>query len=283
MPIHPSAIVSSKAEIDPSTEIGPNVVIEDNVIIGKNNRIYPNVFIGRYTTIGDNNEIHFGSVLGHIPQDFAFDRNSRSYLYVGNNNVIREFVSIHRGTGEESATIIADNCYIMGYSHIGHNCRVGNNVKIANMAALSGYVEVGDGSFLSGYSLIHQFVRIGRLCMLGGGARLGMDLPPFMMCIERNYLGGINRVGLRRAGFSREEIMDVAKAFKILYKSGHTFSRAVEMLEEEYKASNSPLIKEILDFVKAPSRRGILSTYTAASRRDERIMLDNAEMTEMCD
>ncbi len=282
MGIHSSAIVSSKAQIDPSTEVGPNVVIEEDVVIGKNNKIYPNVYICKYTTIGDNNEIHFGSVIGHIPQDFAFDKNTKSYLKIGNNNVIREFVSIHRGTGEGSETVIGDNCYIMGYSHIGHNCKVGNGVKIANMAALSGYVEVGDGTFLSGYSLIHQFVRIGRLCMLGGGAKIGLDLPPFMMAIERNELGGINRVGLRRAGFTSEQITEVIKAFKILYRSGYTFTKAVEVLEEEVEKTNSAVMREILDFVKGESRRGILSTTTASKRHteeyDEKIQETIADM-----
>ena len=155
MAIHPTAIVSPEAEIDPSSDIGAYVIIEGAVKIGADNKIFPHVYVGPYTTIGDSNEIHTGAVLGDTPQDLAFDSSTESYLKIGNNNIIREFASIHRGTGEGTETVIGNNCFIMGYSHIGHNCRLEDEVKLANMAALSGYVCVGKGTFISGYSLIH--------------------------------------------------------------------------------------------------------------------------------
>jgi len=252
--VHPSAIISPEAKIDPSNEIGPYVIIEGQVTIGANNKIFPHVYIGPYTTIGSNNEIHTGAVLGDTPQDLAFDASTVSYLKIGDNNVIREFASIHRGTAEESETIIGNNCFIMGYSHIGHNCLVEDDVKIANMTALSGYVSVGRGTFVSGYSLIHQFVRIGRLCMIAGGTRLGMDLPHFMMARGESAVIGINRIGMKRAGYSSDDITDVRSAYRLLWRSGMLFRKALEKLESENK---SAVVSEIIEFIKAPSKRGI--------------------------
>jgi len=253
MPIHPTAIVSDQAKIDPTAEIGPYVIIEDEVSIGPGCRISPHVYINGYTTIGANNEIHTGAVLGDTPQDLAY-KPCRSYLRIGDNNVIREFCSIHRGTAPQSETVIGNGCYIMGYSHIGHNCRLGDNVKLANMAALSGYVEVGDGAFVSGYSAIHQFVRIGRLAMIGGLSRIGMDVPPMMTCIRETEVIGVNIVGMRRAGYDPQQIAEVKNAYKILYRSGMTFRKAVAHLSE---TAEGALSREIVEFVSHPSKRGI--------------------------
>ncbi len=254
MSIHPTAIISSEAQIDSSSEIGPYVIIDGQVRIGANNRIFPNVYIGSYTTIGDNNEIHTGAVLGDTPQDLAFDSSTESYLRIGNNNIIREFASIHRGTAQGSETVIGNNCFIMGYSHIGHNCKLEDNVKLANMAALSGYVSVGCGTFISGYSLIHQFVRIGRLCMIAGGTRLSMDLPHFMMAHGESAVIGVNRVGMKRAGYSSEEITAVRGAYRLLWRSGMLFRKALEKLESD---NQFDVVAELIEFIKSPSKRGI--------------------------
>ncbi len=254
VPIHPTAIISPQAKIDPSNEIGPYVIVEGEVTIGANNKIFPHVYIGPYTEIGSNNEIHTGAVLGDTPQDLAFDPATVSYLKIGDNNVIREFASIHRGTAPKSETIIGNNCFIMGYSHIGHNCQIDDDVKIANMAALSGYVQVGKGTFVSGYSLIHQFVRIGKLCMIAGGTRLGMDLPHFMMAQGESAVIGVNRIGMKRAGYSSDEITNVRSAYRLLWRSGMLFRKALEKLESE---NQSDVVAEVIEFIKSPSRRGI--------------------------
>ncbi len=253
MAIHPTAIVSPKAQIDSTAEIGPYAIIEDHVTIGPGCKIFPHVFISGRTTIGANNEIHTGAVLGDTPQDQAYEP-CVSYLRIGDNNVIREFCSIHLGTVAESATVIGNGCLFMGYSHIAHNCRVGDNVNLANMSALCGYVEVGQGVFISGHTGVHQFVRIGRLAMIGGLTRVTMDVPPFMTCMRESEMIGPNIVGLKRAGYNSEEILEVKNAYKILYRSGNVFSKAVEQLKQ---TSHGQLTRELLEFISVGSKRGI--------------------------
>jgi len=253
MPIHPTAIISPKAQIDPTAEIGPYVVVEGEVTVGPNCRIFPHVYICGYAHIGANNEIHAGATVGDLPQDRAF-RPCRSYVEIGDNNVIRECVTIHRGTTGESATLIGDDCFLMAYSHVAHNCRLGSGVTLANMTSLCGYVQVADGAFLSGYVGVHQFVRIGRLCMIGGAAKIKMDIPPFLMAVNDSQVIDVNRVGLRRAGLGSDDISQVRWAYKMLYRSGKPFGKAVEQVSAEY---SHPLVKELVDFVTMPSRRGI--------------------------
>ncbi len=254
MAIHSTAVISPEAKIDPSTEIGPYVIIEGNVEIGPNNKIYPHVFVGQYTTIGSGNEIHTGAIIGDIPQDIAFDKSAKTYLKIGNNNTIREYATMHRGTAEGSETVIGNNCFIMGFSHVGHNCKVSDNVKMANLAVLSGYVEVGEGTFISGSTLTHQFVRIGRLCMIAGGARVSMDVPHFMMLHGEADVVGINKVGLQRADFTSGQISNIRAAYRTLYRSGMLFGKAVAKVKE---GNNSSLVSEIIEFIEAPSKRGI--------------------------
>ncbi len=252
MPIHPTAVVDSKAQIDPTARIGPYTIIEGQVRIGPNTVIYPQAYISGWVDIGANCQIHPGAVVGHVPQDFHFD-GSRTFLRIGDGTIIREHASVHRGTQPDSETVIGRNCFIMGYSHVGHNCMVGDDVKIANMAALSGHVSVGRGAFVSGYSLIHQFTRIGEYAMIGGGTRLTMDLPPFFMCVHESDCTGVNLVGLRRAGFTREEIAEIRKAYRLLYRSGKTFRAAVEELAG---SAQTPAGKRLLEFIRVQSKRG---------------------------
>lgn len=253
MPIHPTAIVSSKAEVDSSAEIGPYVIIEEHVTIGPDCRIAPNVYIGGYTRIGAGNQIHTGAVLGDTPQDRTF-KGCRSYLQIGDNTIIREFVSIHRGTTPESTTSVGSDCFIMGYSHIAHNCQVADAVTMANMAILGGHVHVGERAFISAQAMVHQFVRVGRLCMISGATRLTMDLPPFLMVVQDNDVKDVNLVGLRRAGLSSPQISAIRAAYRSLYRGGMPFSKAVERLSTE---QNEPMVQELLDFIKEPSERGI--------------------------
>ena len=254
MAIHPSAIIDPKAEISNDAEIGPYVIIEDNVKIGPRVKIWANAYICRFTEIGEDSEIHMGAVIGHLPQDLAF-KKKRSRLVIGKRNVIREYVTIHRGTHEDSATIIGDDNFIMGFTHIGHNCKLGNEIVIANAAALSGYVEVGDKAFISAYCLVHQFVRIGSVSMLAANMRVIKDIPPYMLAKGLDSkVYGINIVGLRRAGFSQEVRSKIKRAHNILYRSGYKLSKAIEELE---KAGLGEQVRCLVDFLKKDSKRGI--------------------------
>lgn len=271
MPIHPTAIVDSKAQVDPTANIGPYVVIEGQVQIGPEAVVYPQAYISGWVEIGAKCQIHPGCVIGHVPQDFHFD-GCRSYLRIGEGTIIREHASIHRGTQPESETVIGRSCFIMGYSHIGHNCIVGDEVKIANMAALSGHVTVGKGAFVSGYSLIHQFTRIGEYAMIGGGARLTMDLPPFFMCVHESECVGVNLVGIRRAGFSKAEIAEIREAYRLLYRSGKTFRVAVEELVQGVQ---TPAAKRLAEFVSVKSKRGFCGSPAQPDAAEAN--LDSAE------
>jgi UDP-N-acetylglucosamine acyltransferase len=253
MPIHPTAIISPQAEVDPSAQIGPYVVIEDEVKIGPNCRIYPHVFINGCTTIGADNEIHSGAVIGDNPQDLAF-KTCRSYVRIGDHNIIREGVTIHRGTNPESETVIGNNCYLMANSHVAHNCSLADQVKLANGVLLAGHVHIEEGAFLSGNSAVHQFTRIGRLCMISGNSRVTMDVPHFMIVYGNSDIIGVNRVGLKRAGFTSQQIMDIRAAYRFIWRGDMNFSKAVEQLANK---NPSPAVKELIDFIRAPSKRGI--------------------------
>lgn len=255
MPIHPSAIVDPKAEIAASADIGPFVVIEGHVKIGENVKVYPNAYLSGWTEIGDDCQIHPGAVVGHLPQDFHFG-GERTYCKIGAGTIIREFASIHRGTQPESWTIVGEKCFILGYAHIGHNCELGREVKVYNCTGLSGHVIVEDYAIISGYSLIHQFVRIGKMVMIAGGTRLAKDLPPFMMAAHESECVGYNSVGLRRCErYSKEEIDEVRKAYRILFHAGTSFRKAVDQFEA---VATTKTGKEILEFIRAESKRGIL-------------------------
>ncbi len=255
MPIHPTAIIDPQAEIAETADVGPHVVIEGPVKVGEGVKIYPNAYLSGWTEIGPNCEIHPGAVVGHLPQDFHFS-GEQSYCRIGSGTIIREFASIHRGTQPESWTIVGDKCLILGYAHLGHNCILGNNVKVYNCAALGGHVTVEDDAILSGYSLIHQFVRIGQFALIGGGTRLTKDLPPYMMALHESECIGYNAIGLRRSGrFSSDEINGVKDAYRLLYRSGKMFRDAVKTLEATARTKTG---RAILEFVNAESKRGII-------------------------
>jgi UDP-N-acetylglucosamine acyltransferase len=261
MPIHPTAIIDSRAEVHPTAEIGPYVIIDGPVRIGPGTRVYPHAYLTGWTEIGANCQIHPYAVIGHLPQDLAYD-GQESYCRIGDENVIREGVSIHRGTAPGSATVVGKRCFLMGYSHIGHNCHVGDEVKLANGALLAGHVHVGNGAFISGNVVIHQFCRVGELVMIRGGAACGMDLPPYFLFDDFGLCAAINTVGLRRAGFTAEQRRDVQHAFRTLYHSGMTFRKAVDELA---RTAITDAGRKIVEFLQAPSKRGI--TGCAHDRR----------------
>ena len=215
-------------------------VIEDGAVIGNNADIGPHAVIFRHTTIGPNCRIHAGAVIGDLPQDLAF-RPTDSFVRFGADCVVREHVTIHRGTKPGTATVVGDGCYLMANSHLAHNVRLGNRVVVANGALLAGYVEVGDEAFISGNVVVHQFVHIGRLTMLSGGCGIGKDVPPFCTTIgiQRNSIGGLNTIGMKRSGLSPAERMQVKQAFSFLYRSNLNVSQALDRTVQPWKSSNS--------------------------------------------
>ncbi|MDD4734996.1 MAG: acyl-ACP--UDP-N-acetylglucosamine O-acyltransferase [Kiritimatiellae bacterium] len=233
--IHPTAIIGTTAEIGADVEIGPYSVIGDDVRIGDACVIGPHVVIHPYTTLGQRCRVHAMAVLGDLPQDLSFPGGA-TYVDIGNDCVIREGVTVHRGTKPETRTVIGNQCFLMAFSHFAHNVQLGDRVIVANAALLAGYVEVGEGAFISGTVVIHQFVKIGRLAMLGGQSGIGKDIPPFCTTesSERNRIAGLNLIGLKRAGFTPSERKEIKRAFEMLYRSGLNTSQALEKMKAEF-------------------------------------------------
>jgi UDP-N-acetylglucosamine acyltransferase len=259
MPIDPSAFVAPTASVSPGAVIGPGVrigefcVVEPDVVIGANCVLEPHVYIKRWTTLGENNRISAGTVLGTDPLDKGFT-GERSYLRIGNGNIIREHYTISRGTAPESETVIGDENYIMTSGHIAHNCRVGNRTVIASCALVAGYVDVEDQAFISGGVVIHQYSRIGRLAMIGGNTRVNSDLPPFFLYTDFNVAAhGLNLVGLKRAGFGEADIKALKAAYRLLYRSGLKQDEALQRIETEVPTEHT---RHLVRFIRA-SKRGI--------------------------
>jgi UDP-N-acetylglucosamine acyltransferase len=251
MAIHPSAVVDPTAEIGDGVEIGVNVIIGPHVQIGDGTRIDPHVYLQPYTRLGKECHIHAGAVLGGEPQDQKF-KGERSFLHIGDRNIIRDFVTIHRARGEDERTILGDDNMIMAYCHIGHNCIVGDNVMMANYTGISGHVVVEDRVIISGHVGVHQFVRIGRLAMVGGCSKVVQDIPPFMMADGRpSKVYGLNVVGLRRNGILPRIRAGLRQAYKYLYRSDMNLSQAMESITSEIEPSvERDYLLEFLDRVR---------------------------------
>src|SRR5580693_8760991 len=253
MPIAPTARVDPRASIAPDAAIGDYCVIESDVVIGAGCVLEPYVYVKRWTTLGEANEISAGTVLGTDPLDKNFT-GERSYLQIGNRNKIREHYTISRGTQPESVTEIGDDNYIMTSGHIAHNCRIGNNTVIASCALVAGHVDVEDQAFISGGVVIHQYSKIGRLAMIGGNTRVNLDVPPFFLYTDFNVRpNGLNLVGLKRAGLSREEIAALKAAYKILYRSHLKLNDALARITSELNTEHT---RQLVKFIES-SERGI--------------------------
>lgn len=253
--IHPSAIVYPGAELDVDVEVGPYAVIGENVKIGRGTKIGPSAVIQGWTEIGEDNQIFHLSSVGAIPQDLKY-KGEETYLKIGNRNIIREFATIHLGTVTgDGETTVGDENLFMAYSHVAHDCHIGNNVIMANGATLAGHISVEDHARLGGLSAVHQFVRIGSHVMVGGGAMVGQDVPPYTMASgDRAVLHGLNLVGLKRSGFSDEVIADMKKAYKILIRSNLRTDEALARIRKEI--AMSPEVSHFVEFVEK-SERGI--------------------------
>lgn len=252
MAIHKSAIVDPSANIDPAADIGPGAVIESGVTIEARVKIMAYASICRGTHIGEGTQVHMGAVIGHVPQDLSY-KGQETFTKIGKNTVIREYVTIHRGSEEGSATVVGDNNMLMVQCHLGHNSVTGDNVIIANSALLAGHVEVGRGTFISGNVVFHQFCRIGEYVMIGGFTGVNKDVPPYMTVRGPSTVRGVNLVGLRRGGFSREAIKEINEAYSIFFRSGLNTSDALVKIKETL---NSPEAAEFARFIEN-SKRGI--------------------------
>lgn len=253
MAIDPSARIAPEVDLAPDVEVGPGVIIEGPSRIGPGTRILAHAYIGPYTTIGMSNLIGFGAVIGYEPQDYAF-KGEESYTVIGDGNLIREYVTIHRGTKPGSATRVGNHNFLMALSHLAHNVVLGDQVIVVNGALVGGYVEVADRAYISGNCVIHQFCRIGTLAMMRGGSRTSRDVPPFSIMDWEHTVRGLNLVGLSRAGFTPEQIRPLRQAFRILFGQRGNLSLALKRVKQEVPPT--PEVHHLLEFIES-SQRGV--------------------------
>jgi len=253
--IHPTAIVEPGAKIGTNVEIGPYSIIGENVEIGEGTIIGPHVVIDGWTKIGKRNQIFHGASIGLEPQDMKF-KGEETYLFIGDNNIIRENVTIHRGTEEGGGeTRIGNNNLIMAYCHVAHDCQLGNHIIMSNATNLAGHVIIEDYAVLAGLTGIHQFVRLGKMAMVGAHSKVVKDVPPYILVDGHPArVNGINVVGLRRNGVSPELRQEIKRAYKILYRSNLNISQAIEKMDQELETS--PEIEHFLRFLRN-AQRGI--------------------------
>lgn len=255
--IHPSAIISPKAEIADNVIIGPCAVVEEDVFVGEGTKIDPFASIKRYTRLGKNNHIHSYASVGGEPQDLKF-HGEESWLEIGDGNTIREFATISRGTeGGGGVTRIGNNNLLMAYTHIAHDCILDNGIVLSNGVNLAGHVELQDGVILGGLSAVHQFTRVGRNAFLGAMSGLSQDLPPYMLCVG-NRDGGVhgpNLVGLRRLKVTSDTVSALKQAFRLFWQSDMPRQDALAQLENDF--SDVPEIIEFITFIRQ-SERGIM-------------------------
>ena len=252
--IERTALVDPAAQLGADVEIGPFSIIGPHATIGEKTIVQSHVVIEGEVAIGAANFIGHGAIIGAPPQDISFSHERKTRVEIGNDNIIREYCTIHRGSPDGSATKIGNKNFLMAGAHVGHNCLIGNNVVIANNCLLAGHVSVDDGAFLGGGSTFHQHMHVGRLVMVQGSSAFGKDLPPFVIAAERNSVFGINVIGLKRAGFSVQDRDEIKTAFKLLYTSGLNISQA---LEKGAALNLGAPAREFLDFVINAKKRGI--------------------------
>jgi UDP-N-acetylglucosamine acyltransferase len=253
--IHPTAIVHPRTELGAGVRVGPYAVIGEEVRLGDGTEVGPHAVLEGRLVVGPGCRIHAGVVIGAPPQDLKFKPETPSGVRIGAETVVREYATIHRASVEDGWTVVGDGCFIMASSHIAHDCRVGNGVVLTGYTGLTGWVEVGDHAVISGLAGIHQFVRIGTLSFVGGCSRLPQDVPPYFL-VEGNpaHVRGVNIVGLRRAGVPAGARLLIQRAYKLLYRSGHTPEKALERIRAELGPSE--YIDHLVEFV-ATSKRGI--------------------------
>jgi len=253
--IHPTAIIDPGARLGENVEVGPFTVIREDVTVGDNTKIGTGAFLDSGARIGKNCSIGHYAVLGNPPQDLKY-QNEKTYLEVGDGTTIREFVTLNRGTTYHYKTVIGKNCFIMTYAHVAHDCIIGDNVIIANAVNMGGHVEIDSDASIGGATAIHQFVKIGQRAFIGGGLRVTKDVPPFIRAMgEPVRYGGTNYIGLSRKGISNEVILEIKRAYRIIYQSDFTMEEAVKAIREKLQPFDE--VKAIVDFIDR-SDRGLI-------------------------
>jgi len=267
--IHPTAVIHPKSELHSTVQVGAYAVIGANVKVGPETVIGPHVVLDGTCEIGSRNQIFPGAAIGMESQDLKY-MGEPTGVQIGNNNVIREYVTINRATGADQVTVIGDNNLLMAYVHVGHNCVVGDSVIIANAVALAGHVHIESRARLSGVLGVHQFVHIGGMSMVGGMARIDRDVPPYML-VEGNpaRVRTLNLVGLKRSGMSTNDLQILRKAFRILYRSDFSFKEALEQLEMLAETEQLQHLRRFLLLSQMPGRRGLIPAKGKRSTTDE--------------
>lgn len=253
--IHPSAIINPHAEIEDDVAIGPFCIIGDGVRIKKGSKLVSNVLIESNTEIGSNCTIYPFTSIGLPPQDMKY-KDEKTGVKIGDNNTIREYITIHRASvSGDGITTIGNNNFLMAYVHIAHDCKIGSHVIMANVATLAGHIVVEDHAVIGGLVAIHQFTRIGAYAMVGGFSGVGQDIPPYMIASgARAKLFGLNAIGLKRHGFSDQTINELKKAYKILFREKHTLKEAIKKIQEDLPYTDE--IKHLIEFIQK-NKRGI--------------------------
>jgi UDP-N-acetylglucosamine acyltransferase len=253
--IHPSAIISSDAEIASDVEIGAYAIIGDNCTVGSGCVISPRATLEQNVTLGLNVKVGVGTILGGLPQDLKF-AGEETTVEIGDGTIIREYTTINRGTAHSFKTTVGRNCMLMSYVHLGHDCHVGNNVILSNMAQLAGHVTIEDKAIVSGLCAVHQFVRIGRHSFIGGCSRVSKDIPPFLKAVGNPVrLYGLNTVGLQRSGMDEATILELKRAYRVFFRSDLNVTQAIERAQTELEPL--PEVQELIRFVEA-SERGVV-------------------------
>ncbi|MBD2189022.1 acyl-ACP--UDP-N-acetylglucosamine O-acyltransferase [Pseudanabaena mucicola] len=265
--IHPRAIVHPNAKIGEGTSIGADAIVDEFVEIGDRCEIRARAIVTGHTKLGNDNQVGYGAIIGSEPQDTSY-KGAVTFVEIGDRNIFREYATVNRGTKEGSVTKIGNDNLLFTGAHVAHNCKIGNRVILVNNVLLAGYVEVNDYAFMGGDSVVHQFTRIGSYAMVRGQTRLGMDVPPYCMAVDTNMVLGLNRLGLRRNGFSHERRRQILAAYDVIYRSGRNRSQALQFLESSAEFAENPDIQLFCNFIKASSR-GICKLYERGASRIE--------------
>ena len=272
--IHPSAVIEIGAQIGEGVTIEPFAIIKKNVVIGDNVTIKAHAYIDGHTTIGDGTTIYPSAVIGTRTQDLKYE-GEVTYVNIGKNCSIREYVTINSSCGEGTTVSVGDDCLIMAYCHLAHHCKVGKGVIMANAAMLAGHVEVEDYARVGGMTAVHQWVRIGKHAMVGGLSRVTHDIPPYTIGGGVPYkMGGLNLVGLKRFGYDLPVRKELSRAFKLLYRSTLSFHEALQEIESTL--GDSPDVRHWLDFCKQ-SKRGLIGLH---EKEQEELALSSDQLEE---
>ena len=263
--IHPTAVIHPKARLASDVRVGAHAVIDGEVQLGEGCEVGPHVYLTGHTVIGSGNRFHSGCVIGDAPQDFKY-QGQATRLEIGDGNTFREHVTIHRSNRLEEATVIGNGNYFMIGSHVGHNCRLGNQITVAGGALLAGHVIVHHQAFISGNCLIHQFCRVGRLALMQGGSGISKDLPPFCIARGKNRISGLNTIGLRRAGISAADRLILRRCYHLLFRSGERLHEAARQVLDQFPGH--PLAVEFAEFALS-SRRGLCPDRSTRSSGDD--------------